>query len=447
MKTQKNKFKQTEIGMIPEEWEVKSIGEVADVVGGGTPSTRNPEYWDGDIFWITPKDLSTFNLRYIKKGERNITKKGLENSSAKLLPKGAVLLTTRAPVGYLAIADNELTTNQGFRNLIPKNTISSEFLFYLLKKNVEILKSNAGGTTFGELSGSRLKELTFPIPPLPEQRAIAKILSDLDAKIELNREMNKTLEEIGRAIFKEWFINFNFPNEEGKPYKSSGGQMEYNEELGKEIPKGWRVGRLGFYIKRNRIKISSKDDWKDEKIIDLSVMPQFSISLESFQKGDAFDSNVFKLNEMDILFGSIRPYFGKAGFSPINGVVTGTIYSYLPRKGNFYSFILFLTTSRDFIDYTVRYSKGTKMPIIDWKDFTSYKFTLPSEEKIISEFNKLIINLIKKIKQNIQQSHTLSSIRDLLLPKLMSGKIRVPVSIGEEFNRRGTQRKKENHIE
>jgi len=234
----KSSFKQTEIGWIPEEWEVKSIGEVADVIGGGTPSTKNQEFWDGDIPWITPKDLSSLNFRYIKRGERNITKKGLDNSSAKLLPEGTVLLTTRAPVGYLAIAAKELATNQGFRSLIPKNKILSEFLFYLLKKNVEILKSNAGGSTFGELSGSRLKELEFPIPPLTEQRAIAKILSDLDAKIELNQQMNKTLEEIGRAIFKHWFIDFDFPNEEGKPYKSSGGEMVYNEELGKEIPKG-----------------------------------------------------------------------------------------------------------------------------------------------------------------------------------------------------------------
>ena len=141
---QKSKLKQTEIGMIPEDWVLNSLGEVAEVVGGGTPSTKNPDYWDGDIAWVTPRDLSTFKFRYIKRGERNITKEGLNNSSAKLVPKGTVLLTTRAPVGYLAIADNEVATNQGFRSLIPNDKTLTEFLFYLLKKNVEILKSRLG---------------------------------------------------------------------------------------------------------------------------------------------------------------------------------------------------------------------------------------------------------------------------------------------------------------
>ena len=193
---QKSKFKQTEIGMIPEDWEVESIGEVAEVIGGGTPSTKNSEYWEGDIAWITPRDLSNFKFRYIKRGERNITKKGLENSSAKLLPKGTILLTTRAPVGYLAIADNPATTNQGFHSLTPNNKATSEFLFYLLKKNVEMLKSNASGTTFGELSGSRLKALKFAFPNVTEQSAIAKILSHLYSKIKLNHKIKKKRKKI-----------------------------------------------------------------------------------------------------------------------------------------------------------------------------------------------------------------------------------------------------------
>ncbi len=93
----RTKFKQTEIGLIPEDWEVKTIHTIAEVVGGGTPSTKNPAYWDGDIPWITPRDLSNFRFRYIEKGERNITKEGLQNSSARLVPEGTILLTTRAP--------------------------------------------------------------------------------------------------------------------------------------------------------------------------------------------------------------------------------------------------------------------------------------------------------------------------------------------------------------
>ena len=148
----KTEFKQTELGSIPESWDVSTIADVAEVVGGGTPSTEDGDNFGGDVPWITPKDLSDNQFRWIRRGERNITRKGLANSSAKLLPKGAVLLTTRAPVGYVAIAENEVTTNQGFRSLIPKDATSSEFLYYLLKLNTEYLRSNASGTTFGELS-------------------------------------------------------------------------------------------------------------------------------------------------------------------------------------------------------------------------------------------------------------------------------------------------------
>jgi len=191
------------------EWRTYKVSEFADVIGGGTPKTKVPEYWNGSIPWLTPKDLSTHEGRYISKGERNISQKGLSKSSAKILPPKTVLLTGRAPVGYIAIAKNELTTNQGFRNLLVKDGFSPEFIYYLLFNNVEYLKRHASGSTFQELSGSTLKELQFDIPEkISEQRAIAHILGSLDDKIELNRRMNRTLEAMARAIFKSWFIDF-----------------------------------------------------------------------------------------------------------------------------------------------------------------------------------------------------------------------------------------------
>jgi len=335
--TQKTKFKKTEIGMIPEDWEVKTISQVAEVVGGGTPSTKNSEYWNGKISWLTPKDLSNYKFKYIKKGERSITEKGLNNSSAKLLPKNTVLLTTRAPVGYVAISSREVCTNQGVRSLVAKtDETDHEFLYYLLKLKTDYLKSQAFGSTFGELSGTTLKNLKFAFPPIPEQRAIAKILSDLDSKIELLQKQNETLEKIGQAIFKHWFIDFEFPNEEGKPYKSSGGEMAYNEELGKEIPKGWGVKELKDLIVRKRKPIKNKKDWKEKLLIDLSNMPKFSLNLVNFDRGEKLNSNIFEVKEYDILFGSIRPYFGKYGFSTINGVIAGTIHSFLPKLKYFY---------------------------------------------------------------------------------------------------------------
>ena len=120
------------------EWKEYQLSDVAEIVGGGTPKTKESDYWNGEIAWLTPRDLSNFNGRYISKGERNISKLGLAKSSAKILPKGAVLLSSRAPVGYLAIAKNEITTNQGFRSLIPNSKTNNLFLFYLLKNKLNI---------------------------------------------------------------------------------------------------------------------------------------------------------------------------------------------------------------------------------------------------------------------------------------------------------------------
>ncbi|MBI4653788.1 MAG: restriction endonuclease subunit S [Nitrospirae bacterium] len=191
-----------------DKWKEYKIDDIAEVVGGGTPSTKEADNFGGTIPWLTPKDLSGYSYRYISHGERNITENGLANSSAKILPVHTVLLTTRAPVGYVAIAKNPVTTNQGFRSLVLREGFNPEFVFYLLKINTEFLKNHASGTTFGELSGSTLKSLKFLFPPLPEQKAIASILGALDDKIELNRKMNETLEAMARAIFKSWFVDF-----------------------------------------------------------------------------------------------------------------------------------------------------------------------------------------------------------------------------------------------
>ena len=202
------------------EWKEYRLSDFCEVIGGGTPSTKVDKYFNGGIPWITPRDLTNFNKRFISRGERNITELGLVNSSARILPKNSILLTSRAPIGYLAIAENQITTNQGFKSLIVNPAIADfNFVFYLIKSNIEKIKSFGTGTTFAEISGSVVKDLKFSIPDLPTQTAIAEILSSLDDKIELNNKINQELEDHAQTLFKRWFIDFEFPNENGDPYK------------------------------------------------------------------------------------------------------------------------------------------------------------------------------------------------------------------------------------
>ena len=178
-------------------WIKRPISSIGSVVGGGTPSTKHDEYYDGDIAWITPKDLTGNHGRYISHGERSISQAGYNNSSAQMLPAGTVLFSSRAPIGYIAIAKNELCTNQGFKSIIPKRDVcNSDFLYYLLsfyKGNIEAI---ASGTTFMEVSGSSLKKFIVKIPDLSTQEAIAGILSSFDNKIELNTQINQNLEKM-----------------------------------------------------------------------------------------------------------------------------------------------------------------------------------------------------------------------------------------------------------
>ena len=167
------------------------IGEIGKVVVGGTPSTKINSYWNGEISWITPKDLSNFKGKYISNGERNISEEGLNNSSAKLMPKNTVLLSSRAPIGYVAIASKKLTTNQGFKSLICDESICYfEYFYYWLKLNVEYIIQNSSGSTFKEISATTFKNLEIHLPSLKEQHIISDILKKIDQKIEINNEIN-----------------------------------------------------------------------------------------------------------------------------------------------------------------------------------------------------------------------------------------------------------------
>lgn len=194
------------------EWKECTIAELGEVVGGATPSTKKPKnYENGDISWITPKDLSNFNGRYIVRGERNITEIGLNSCSTRLLPPNTVLFSSRAPIGYVAIAAKEMCTNQGFKSVIPNSDTDYMFLYYLLKYNKNNIENLGSGTTFKEVSSSTMKSIRVRVPVnIDEQRKIGYVLSAIDDKIELNTAINENLEHQAQAIYRKMFLDNTF---------------------------------------------------------------------------------------------------------------------------------------------------------------------------------------------------------------------------------------------
>jgi type I restriction enzyme, S subunit len=185
-----------------EGWEIKTIGQVCDVVNGGTPKTDVPDYWDGNHRWITPAEMGKRCSQYVSDTSRRLTELGLRDSSVQILPPYSVILSTRAPIGHLVINTEPMGTNQGCKGLIPRDTIDSKFLYHYLCSIVGLLNSLGTGATFKELSGGKLKEVPIPIPPLAEQQRIVALLDEAFAGLDTAKANADRNLQNARSIFE-----------------------------------------------------------------------------------------------------------------------------------------------------------------------------------------------------------------------------------------------------
>ncbi len=222
---------------IPKHWQVKKLGEVGEIVSGGTPSTKIDTYWNGDISWISPADLSGYDGKFILKGRKSITEIGLKHSSARLIPKGSVLFSSRAPIGYTVIAGNEVCTNQGFKSIVPNKFIISEYLFYYLKASKQKAEKVASGTTFKEISLKAFSQLEIPIPPLPEQLTIVSKIEELFSELDNGKQQLETAQQ-QLKVYRQSLLKAAF----------EGRLTNMNVKDG-ELPKGWRLVKVGDVCK------------------------------------------------------------------------------------------------------------------------------------------------------------------------------------------------------
>ena len=186
-----------------------AISEIGDIISGATPKTTVPDNFGGEIPWLTPADLSGYTGKYISHGARNLTRQGYDSCSTHLMPAGTVLLSSRAPIGYVAIAKNEICTNQGFKSIVPKTFVNSEFLYYQLKSLKNTLQNLGSGTTFKELSAKKLATVQVVIPSLEEQKSIVskieELFSRLDSSVAELKTAKEKLKVYRQAVLKEAF--------------------------------------------------------------------------------------------------------------------------------------------------------------------------------------------------------------------------------------------------
>ena len=226
--------------------------------------------------------------------------------------------------------------------------------------------------------------------------------------------VNDNLQQQLKLMYDYWFTQFDFPDERGKPYRSSGGQMIWNDRLKRNIPAGWQVLPLSQIMKKNVLPF---DYSSKQPAIDLSVMPSDTIALSEINTSDNFTTNLFEMKKGDILFGSIRPYLHKAGFAPCDGVVTGTVHSYRAIDKQDSNFALLTIACDTFFDYAVNVSSGTKMPVVSSDSILAYN--VPYNSEVVKRFGE--ISIVETIANNIQENQRLIALRDWLLPMLMNG--------------------------
>ena len=311
----------------------------------------------------------------------------------------------------------------------------SKFFFFLLHSlGLNELRSGSGQPL---LNQTILSSIPTVIPPLPTQRAIAHILGTLDDKIELNRRMNEMLEEMVRALFKSWFVDFDpvrakmegrwrrgesLPGLPAEHYDLFPDRL-VDSELG-EIPEGWEVAMVGEIANHRRSVASPQEIDADTPYIALEHMPKRCIALSEWSTAAGLASNKFRFEQGDILFGKLRPYFHKVGVAPLDGVCSTDIVVISPVSQDWFGFLLGHVSGQEFIDYTNAGSTGTRMPRTSWPDMARYKIAVPGLV-VARAYTATLQPAIERILTASHESRTLATQRDALLPRLVSGEVGV----------------------
>lgn len=381
-------------------WKKLTLGDLGQIITGKTPSTQNSLFWDGNIPFITPKDIQS--SKHILTTERYLSQDGAHAVKSSILPKDSICVSCIGNIGYIGKTTKLSVSNQQINSIIPNQYNDSDFIYYLMKSLWVYFKNYEGqSTALSILNKSQFSNIEISIPPLDVQKKIAGVLGALDDKIELNNKINQNLEAQAQALFKSWFIDF--------------------EPFGGKMPDDWKIGKLSDIAEYSNDTISTEFTSFENYISTENMLPnRGGISRASSLP----TSNTVKsYRTTDVLISNIRPYFKKIWFALFSGGCSNDILVFRSKKDS-PAFVFNVLNQDDFFEYVMSGANGSKMPRGDKKHIMQYKVIIPSA-KTIKEFENIAITFLEKFSNNNQENLRLAELRDTLLPKLMNGEIDV----------------------
>lgn len=400
---------------LPKGWKYTYLSEFGKVITGKTPSKNNPEDWGELIDFITPTEIRN-DKKYIFNTPRKLSKLGYERFAKMILPEKSIIVTCiGSDMGKVILNKNKALTNQQINSIIVNNDNYFNFVYYLLKNAHKILRINAegSGSTMPILNKRNFENLSFKIPHSKvEQKAIANILTSFDDKIELLQAQNETLETIAQTIFKEWFGKY---------------------QVGDELPEGWRVGKLGeeFDITIGRTPPRKEPEWFSD-----TPTGKKWISIKDMVNSDIYISNtseyltdeaITKFNipiiPKNTTIMSFKMTVGKLSIST-EEMLSNEAIAHLKLKNNTLLSSEFIFLYLQGLDFNLLGSTSSIVTAINSTMIKNIEFVIP-DNKTLKSFHSVILPLFEKVKYNTRQIQTLQATRDTLLPKLMSGQLRV----------------------
>jgi len=384
------------------EWREYRLSDIMDIISGGTPKTSVPEYWSGNIPWLSVADFNNVN-RYVYDTEKHISELGLKNSSTKILKKGQLIISARGTVGALAQLKRDMAFNQSCYGLNANSLTTNDFLFYLLKYCIAELKQQSSGGVFDTIIRETFDNISVFLPPLPEQKAIADVLSSLDDKIDLLTRQNKTLEDLAQAYFRKWFIED--ANDEWEVVPIS---EKFDVLLGgtpsRKIESYWTNGTIGWINsgKINEFRIIEASEYITEEALNNSSAKLLPAGTTVLAITGA------TLGKISMVLRSFAANQSVIGLVPKAELSNNFIFLWLKEN----------------INALISMQTGGAQQHINSNDVKSFDVIVP-DTVALSLFRRKIDPLMLKISQNCFQINTLNKLRDTLLPKLISGEIRV----------------------